>query len=121
MSAAGMVPSHSPAVRDGNLFALGLALIELCFGRPMHYLRRPEDDGPDEAAANAKCAYRLLDFVYDEMDDVYGDVVRRCLFQPFDVRILNLDVEEVQQQVYTDIVSPLAENLDNFTGKLRIR
>ena len=44
------------------------------------------------------------------MDDAYGDVVRRCLTQLFDVRVLNMDLEEVQKKVYIDIVAPLVEN-----------
>lgn len=122
LTAAGeLLAIGNPMVREGNIYALGLALIELCFGRPLNNLRRPEDDDPNEAAANTKCAKRLLDFVYDEMDDVYRDVVRRCLFQPFDVRDMNLNIEEVQQQVYTSIVSPLVENLNNFKGMSRIK
>lgn len=111
----------SHLIRSESLFALGLALIELCFGRPLSILRKPEDDDAVEATALEKCAIRLLDFVYDEMDDVYEVVVRRCLYPPFDVRDMSLDNEDVQQKVYSEIVAPLFENLNNLKGKSRIR
>ena len=98
-------------IRNRSLFALGLTLIEICFGKPFSALQRPEDEDLLDEATNEKCAFRLLAFVDDEMDGVYGDVVRRCLFQPFDVRDVNLNLKYVQQKVYTDIVFPLAENL----------
>ncbi|KAL8789556.1 MAG: hypothetical protein Q9195_006783 [Heterodermia aff. obscurata] len=108
-------------IRNENLFALGLTLTELCFGKPFSALHIPKDKDSIDDVANAKCAFRLLDFVYDEMDDVYGDVVRRCLFQPPDVRDTNLNTEEVQQKVYADIVVPLIENLKNSKGKGQLR
>ena len=51
----------------------------------------------------------------------YGDVVRRCLYQPFDVRELSLDIEEVQQKVLDDIVNPLVVSLNAFNECLSIR
>ena len=108
-------------IRNENLFALGLTLIEICFGKPFSALHRPEDKDSIDDVANAKCAFRLLAFVYDEMDGVYGDVVRRCLFQPFDVRHMDLNLEEVQQKVYAGIVAPLIENLEISRGHSGIR
>ena len=96
-------------IRNRNLFTLGLILIELCFGKPFSALHSPEDKKSDNT--DAACAFRLLAFVDDEMDGVYGDVVRRCLFRPFDVRSMSLDIEDVQQRVYSEIVVPLIENL----------
>lgn len=106
----------SGTIRNESLFALGLTLIELCFGKPFSALRRPEDGDLLDEATNKNCAFRLLAFVYDEMDGVYGDVVRRCLFQAFDVRVLNFNIEEVQNRVLEDIVVPLVENLKISKG-----
>lgn len=55
------------------------------------------------------------------MDTPYGNVVRRCLFQLFDVRELSLDIEEVQQKVWDDGVTPLVDELNNFNGTGKIR
>ena len=108
-------------IRSEVLFALGLTLIELCFGATMENLKVAEDEDPNKFIIKLNTAHRLLSLVYREMGDVYGDVVRRCLLQPFDVRELSLDNEEVQQQVYDGIVAPLTDALNDFLGKSRIK
>ena len=101
------------AVRSKVLFALGITLIELCFGKKIADTYIPEDRDPKEAI------YRLCGAVYHEMGSSYGDAVRRCLYQPFDVREIGLDNEEVQQKVFDEIVTPLSDDLNIFLGKSR--
>lgn len=101
-------------IRNRMLFALGLTLVELCFGKTLASLRTGEDENTHDTAI------RLLDSIYDEMGGQYGDVVRRCLLQPFDVRELRLDNEEVQHKILNDIVTPLAQILRSFDGTLDI-
>ncbi len=108
-------------IRSDVLLALGLTLVELCFGRTLANMRKPEDLDVNETATQLRTATRLHLRVYDEMDIPYGDVVRRCLFQLFDVRELSLDIEEVQQKVLDDVVTPLVDDLNNFNGYLKIR
>lgn len=84
-------------------------------------MRKPEDVDINETATRLRTATRLHHGVYDEMGGPYGDVVRRCLFQLFDVRELSLDIEEVQQKVLDDVVTPLVDDLNNFNGYLQIR
>ena len=55
------------------------------------------------------------------MGTFYGDAVRRCLYQPFDVRDMRLDNDEFLQKVLDDIVTPLNDDLLSFNGALRIR
>ena len=108
-------------VRSEVLFALGLTLIELCFGKTLADMRVPEDGDPKEATTEMKTAHRLCKSVYSEMGTSYGDAVRRCLYQPFDVRDLSLDNEELQQKVFDDIVTPLNDDWLDFNGRSRIR
>lgn len=108
-------------IRSQILLDLGLILVELCFGRTLADMRKPEDVALNEMATRFRTAIRIHLRVYDEMGPLYGDVVRRCLYQTFDVRELRLDLEEVQQKVLDDVVSPLAEDLNNFKGLGRIR
>lgn len=122
------IPSSLDPLRIGNymirsdiLLALGLTLVELCFGRTLADMRKSGDVEVTETATRLKTATRLHTWVYDEMGIPYGDVVRRCLFQLFDVRVLSLDIEEVQQKVFDDVVTPLVDDLNNFNGELRIR
>ncbi len=109
------------ATRCEVLFALGLTLIELCFGKTLAEMYVLEDGHPIDESTETKTAYRLCNSVYDEMGTSYGDAVRRCLYQPFDVRDMSLDNEELQQKVFDDIVTPLNDDLLNFNGQSRIR
>ena len=101
-------------IRSEVLFALGLTLIELCFGKTLADLREPEDGDPSEAASTMRMAERLGKLVYYAMGTSYGDAVRRCLYQPFDVRQMDFDNEELQQKVFEGIVSPLSDDLNAF-------
>ena len=114
-------PSRYYALRNPTLFALGLTLVELCFGRKLAELHTPEDGDPSGTATRISTALRLCNSVYYEMGTLYGDAVRRCLYQPFDVRDMSPDNEEFQQKVLDDIVTPLNDDLLNFTGALRIK
>lgn len=108
-------------IRSDILLALGLTLVELCWGRTLANMGKPEDVDTNEIASRLKTAIRFSPRVYDEMGILYGDVVRRCLLQSFDVRELSLDIEEVQQMVLDDVVTPLVDDLNNFNGYLKIR
>lgn len=108
-------------IRSEALLALGMTLVELCFGRTLAEMRKPEDVITNETATRLRTATRLYNRVYSEMGTAYGDVVRRCLFQTFDVRELSLDIEEVQQKVLDDVVTPLVEDLNSFNRDIRVK
>lgn len=96
---------------------LGLTLVELCFGRILSDLEEPFDVDPNETITRMMTAQRLLDHVENEGGNRYGDVVRRCLFCPFDIRDFSVDNEAFQQIVFDNIVTPLVDNLNDFNGK----
>lgn len=108
-------------IRSEVLYALGLTLIELCFGKTLTEMHVPEDGDPNESTTEMKTAHRLCSSVYSEMGTRYGDAVWRCLYQPFDVRDMSLDNEQLQQKVFDDIVTPLSDDLTNFNGRSRIK
>ena len=108
-------------IRSEALFALGTTLVELCLGQTLSEMQNPEDIDPIEAVSSFKTASRLLDNVYSESGGRYGDVVRRCLFCPFDMRDASLDNEEFQEAVFDSIVTPLMQDLEDFNGSTRIR
>jgi hypothetical protein len=104
----------SHRIRSEMLFALALSLIELSCGKPMQDLKEPEDADRNEVLSNLKAASRLLQTVYDESGQVYGDVLRRCLDCPFDVNVASLDNARFQEAVFECIVTPLFQNLEMF-------
>ena len=103
------------------LFVLGITLTELCFGQNIKDMQIEDDLDKTEILTNFNTASRLLDYVYDESGSRYGDVVRRCLKCPPDVRDASLDNEEFQEAVFEFIVTPLRQDFEDFNGGSRIR
>lgn len=107
-------------IRSEALFRLGLVLTELSLGKSLMQLNRSEDSESDVVATQMTNAQRLLGHVYNESGSRYGDVVRRCLHCPFDVRDASLANEEFQVMVLDFIVSPLSEVFKDFSGTAEI-
>ena len=79
------IPERIPSV---VLFALGITLTELCFGQNICDMRidedidwNTEDTDKRELLTSFNTATRLINHVYNESGNRYGDVVRRCLQQ----------------------------------------
>jgi hypothetical protein len=110
--AAAVMEAHR--IRSAPLFALALALIELCFGQPFANLKEPGDDDPDEIVSDRKTASRLLPYVSMESGLRYGDVVQRCIDCPFNVRVASFENPEFRDLVFEHILMPLMEDLKEF-------
>ncbi|KAL8656991.1 MAG: hypothetical protein Q9226_002362 [Calogaya cf. arnoldii] len=121
MPQVGRLHLNNYMIRNDTLLALGLVLVELCFGRTLTEMCKPEDLDGDETATKSRTATRLHRCVDAEMGPNYADVVRRCLYQTFDVQELSLDIEEVQQKVLDGVVAPLVDDLNSFNRDLRVR
>ena len=107
-------------VRNKGLYALGIILIELCFGKPFEDLQLPNDLGPNDEP-NACTEYATLTrLVYDGVDRVagieYGKAVRRCIFFEFDQQHVSLDTKSVKEAVHRDVVWPLEQTLRFLCG-----
>ena len=57
--------------------------------------------------------------VADGMGWQYGDIVRRCLLQPFYLRDFRLETEQMQQKVSEDIVTRLIEDFKTCVHRKR--
>ena len=110
-----MIPKAQQA-RSEALLTLGLALVELCFGRTLEKMQMPEDVDENESLTRLNTAIRKLDEVYNEIGGQYGDVVRRCLYCSFDVRTASLDDDVFEQNVFDHVVTPLVEAIEVFDG-----
>ena len=124
LSDSNMEPNHAlkpllpraQQARSETLLTLGLALVELCFGRTLEKLQIPEDVDQNENLTRLNTAKRKLDEVYTAIGGHYGDVVRRCLYCSFDVRDASLDDEKFEQDVFDYVVTPLIEDIEVFDG-----
>ncbi|KAJ5488170.1 hypothetical protein N7453_011624 [Penicillium expansum] len=104
-------------IQSEILFPLGLALVELSLCQTLEALRMPEDEDPVEAYVNLKTATRLLQRVAEESGTEYEMVARRCLLWP-GTRESTLESEQMQDEIFQLIISPLVENLKYFEGRV---
>lgn len=106
-------------MRNLSIFALGIALIELCLETSLAERRLPSEinaDGRTDRFTDYRTATRLLDEVYSEGGGRYGDAVRRCINGDFDCRTHSLDDESFRQAVYEKVVALLEQDLEDFRG-----
>ena len=103
--------------KNQGIFALGLLLIELWFGKPIDHLRSATDLGlldQVNGITDHVTTRRLIDVVYKDAGYSYGDAVRRCIHCDFDQRSYDLDTVALKEAVHWGVVSPLEKNLDFF-------
>tara|TARA_R110002003_G_scaffold141_27_gene13080 strand:+ start:15497 stop:16732 length:1236 start_codon:yes stop_codon:yes gene_type:complete len=105
-------------IRNQTLYALGVALIELYYRKPITELHQ-DIDGPQNTGnamldiiAEFKTADRLADALLSEAGARYSDAVRRCIRCDFDQRASSLEDPKFQKAVYHGVVSQLQENYD---------
>ncbi|OQD62610.1 hypothetical protein PENPOL_c011G04151 [Penicillium polonicum] len=103
-------------IQSEILFPLGLVLVELSLCQTLEALRIPEDDDPVEAYVNLKTATRLLQVVVEQSGAEYEKVARRCLLWP-GTKDSTLESEQMQDEIFQLIISPLVENLRSFEGR----
>jgi hypothetical protein len=112
-----------PFIRNGTIFALGIALIELCFGKVIEDLRTDEklgEDGLLNDLTQLSIARRLLEEreIHDRAGTRYEDAVRRCIFCEFDQHSNTLEKSEFRRAVFEKVVTLLEEDLTAFNGGL---
>jgi hypothetical protein len=118
MATTGMPTSMSRIVRTQPLYALGVALIELWYGKPISELHQ-DNDGPHNTSipqvdlmTEWNSADRLVDELYNEAGGKYSDAVRRCIRCDFDSRASSLGDVRFQRDVYQGVVAQLKENYE---------
>lgn len=119
----GTDPDDFPIHPYPDLVTLGTILLEVYTGKPIEVLAA-ELDIEEEENVNAK--WSVADEVYKklrrDLPDNYGAAVDKCLDPNFGVRTDELDGEENKEEdfrrlIYTDIVKPLEDDLDQGFGK----
>lgn len=103
-------------VRNPSVFALGIVLIELWYGRALRDLGATSNiQGPyhDEIAEFIRA--KALE-IYREAGEWYGDAVRRCIFCEFDQRDTSLETNKMIDGVHQGVYIPLLEHLKAFCG-----
>jgi hypothetical protein len=113
------MPNHmSCIIRNQTLYALGVALIELWYRKPIAELHEgmdgPQNTGNDmlDLMTQFRTADRLSETLYDEAGAKYSDAVRRCIRCDFDRRASSLEDAQFQKAVYQGVIAQLQANYD---------
>lgn len=110
-------PILAHVLHNELFFPLGLTLMELSLGQTSAELAKSEGMDPTGSTKDLRTA---LNYVYDESGLRYGDVVRKCLFWPFESRgFTTLDNDDFQQSILEWIVMPLIEDWKTFEGVMK--
>ena len=116
------VPKHlSRVIKNRPLFALGIMLIELWYGKSLSELHEEADgpqsdaDGQTDFITRFNTADRLADELADDAGKKYSDAVGRCVRCDFRLRTNSLEHVELQRAVFQGVVSQLKITQD-FMG-----
>jgi hypothetical protein len=94
-----------------TLLSLGIILIELYYGKCLEECEGVDGEyvGPGDGERRHSVAWSLVDFLYDDAGDLYGDAVRRCV-RGLDHRESRLDKEGFKLEVFQKVLYPLQAN-----------
>jgi hypothetical protein len=119
LSSASAVPSQiNCVIRNQTLYALGVALIELYYRKPIAELHQDADGAQNTGDAfldlvtEFRTADRLAEALLSEAGAKYSDAVRRCIRCDFDQRASSLEDAKFQKAVYQGVVAQLQENYE---------
>ena len=107
---------EAAVVRSKSMSALGLTLVELCFGRPLSSMREPEDERAKAAGTDFATARRLLYDLELQEGRIYRGIVDKCLHSRFETETFEYDKEQFQEAVYRNVIFPLVGMFDEFRG-----
>ncbi|PPJ52051.1 hypothetical protein CBER1_09818 [Cercospora berteroae] len=98
--------------RNASIFALGITLIELWYGKTLASLR-PKSDGTAMSTGEILVAAKSVsNEIHRDAGDCYGDAVRRCIHCDFDPRYTGLEHPEMIDAVMTS--TKLLETCEHY-------
>jgi hypothetical protein len=109
-------------VKNELVFALGVALLELSWGKPLLSLKAPEDlndQGNEDSMTEFSIATRLADSIHNRELPNYAKAVVRCIHCNFDTFTYDFDDKDFRERFYEGVVLPLQEDYEYATGSVR--
>lgn len=111
--------SSRQLVQNEMIFALGVALLELSFERPLRAFTSPEDlneDGSPDALTEYSVAQRLATKIEARELPNYSSAAIRCIRLNFDTTSTSLENTEFRQLFHQGVVAPLQELYEYATA-----
>ncbi|ORX96345.1 hypothetical protein BCR34DRAFT_619709 [Clohesyomyces aquaticus] len=106
-------------VKNEQVFALGVALLELAYGSPLHSHITPDDlgdDGKQDSMTEVAIAFRLTDRIEKLENENYSKAVQRCIHFQFGCSCFDFEDNEFRERFFEGVVMPLQENWEFMTG-----
>ena len=113
--ALGLDPKD-PTLRNVQVVALGISLLELSFNKPVGLLQLLEDDldGPEGFLTRKSTAIRLLREIRVRESLNYFNAMRRCIYCDFDIFECNFRESEFREKYFRGVVAPLQEDVNSM-------
>ncbi|KAF2490602.1 hypothetical protein BU16DRAFT_518033 [Lophium mytilinum] len=105
-------------VKNSIIFALGVALLEISYGKPTSAFETTEDwddDGKRTVWTEFSVAGRLADALRDRELANYFDAVHRCIHCNFDSSSYSLTDDHFRERFYQGVVVPLQKDYEYTT------
>jgi hypothetical protein len=108
-------------VKNELVFALGVALLELSWGKPLLSLKDSKDlndQGNEDSMTEFSIATRLADSIHNRELPNYAKAAVRCIRCTFDTFTYDFDDKDFRERFYEGVVMPLQEDYEYATGRL---
>lgn len=105
-------------LQNEMIFALGLALLELSYGKPIMSFKTAQDldgQGNETIFTEYSIATRLIRTIEDRELRNYADAVTKCIRLNFETSTTSLDDDDFRERFYEGVLVPLQEDYDYVT------
>jgi len=112
-------PAHSQRMRiikNSIIFALGVALLEISYGKPLQTFVTKEDldnaTGNRTAFTDYLIAIRLAEGLRTRELPNYADATQRCIHCNFEASVFSLDDDDFRERFYQGVIVPLRKDYE---------
>jgi hypothetical protein len=109
----------NPFMRNATVFALGVALLEISYGKPLQAFQTPDDlddNGTRTPLTESSIAYRMVEKVHQRELPNFANAARRCVHCNFDAAVYSLKDDEFRERFYQGVVVPLRQDYEYATN-----
>ncbi|KAF8246381.1 hypothetical protein K440DRAFT_632076 [Wilcoxina mikolae CBS 423.85] len=108
-------------IKNEMVFALGVALLELSYGKPLLSFKTADDldgQGNETSFTEFSIANRLIDDIRGRELPNYAEAVIRCIRCNFNTFTYSFDVDEFRECFYQGVIQPLQQDYEYATGSI---
>ena len=101
------------------VFALGVVLLELSWGKPLSDLKTTEDlddQGKEDSMTELSIASRLVDLIRTRELPNYAQAVTRCVSCDFGTPSYDFHDKDFRERFYEDVIVPLQKDYEYAVG-----